>query len=273
MRAEVRLVDVDADAPDPGALRGVERAEAARAGDVELDLRALIDLVLRDRLALRLIDEVLRVADEHRDARVARLRAGLVAREEAVDRRDLDAADHADGLLAALLLHHEPGEAADEVGVLLRRVGQAFDVLDERLALGVRERRNVRRVVGDRELRVRELLRDRGLLVGEEEAGADDDVDALARERGEVRQVLTGRVRLERGRLQPRNVGLRVDQALELELVETLVVEATDVGHEPGRVAGLMGCRSSGPCARGGDRKHGQGCERRDRRRKTNLLH
>src|SRR5258708_39633281 len=195
VRAEVRLVDVDADAPDPGALRGVERAEAARAGDVELDLRALIDLVLCDRLALRLIDEVLRVADEHRDAWVARLRAGLVARKEAVDRRGLDAADHAEGLLAALLLHHEPGEAADEVGVLLRRVGQAFDVLDERLALGVRERRNVRRVVRDRELRVRELLRDRGLLVGEEEAGAHDDVNAPARERGEVRPGLTGRLR------------------------------------------------------------------------------
>src|SRR6266446_2997288 len=227
--AEVGLVDVDADAPDPRLLRSVQRAEAARPRDVELDLRALVDLVLRDRLALRLVDEVLRVALEHRDARVARLRAGLVAREEAVDRRDLDAADDADRLLAALLLHHQAGEAPDEVRVLLRRIGQALDVLDEGVALLVRERRDVGRVVGDRELRVRELLRDRRLLVGEKEARADDDVDALARQRREVRQVLTGRVRLERGRRQARNVRLRVVQALELQLVETLVVEATDV--------------------------------------------
>ena len=35
VRAEVRLVDVDADALDAGLLRRVERAEAARAGDCE----------------------------------------------------------------------------------------------------------------------------------------------------------------------------------------------------------------------------------------------
>src|SRR4051794_4672989 len=37
--AEVGLVDIDADAPDAGLLRRVQRAEPARAGDVELDLR------------------------------------------------------------------------------------------------------------------------------------------------------------------------------------------------------------------------------------------
>src|SRR5919202_3556241 len=49
--AEVGLVLVDADPPDPGFLRGVERAVAARTRDGEDDLRARLDLVLRDRLA------------------------------------------------------------------------------------------------------------------------------------------------------------------------------------------------------------------------------
>jgi len=52
---------------------------------------------------------------------------------------------------------------------------------------------------------VRELLRDGGLLVREQEPGADDDVVALARERREVRQVLTGRMRFERSRLEARD--------------------------------------------------------------------
>src|SRR5437763_3722228 len=135
-RMQVRLVDVDADPPDAGLVGRVERAEAARAGDVELDLRARVDLVLRDRLALRLVDEVLRVADQDLDAGIALRRARLVAGEERVDRRDLDAADDADRLRAALLLDHQAREAAHEVGVLLRRVRQALDVLDA----GLRER-------------------------------------------------------------------------------------------------------------------------------------
>src|SRR5437763_8869453 len=105
------LVDVHADAPDARVVCGAERAEAARARDVELDLRAGVDLVLRDRLALRLVDEVLRVADLDSDARIAGLRARLVAGEERIDRRDLDAADDTDVLRAALLLHHEAREA------------------------------------------------------------------------------------------------------------------------------------------------------------------
>ena len=49
---ERELVDVDADAPHAGLSGRVQDAEAAAAGDLELDLRALADLVLRDRLAL-----------------------------------------------------------------------------------------------------------------------------------------------------------------------------------------------------------------------------
>src|SRR5690242_12060227 len=175
---QVELVDVDADPPDPGVVRRVQGAEAARAGDVELDLRARVDLVLCDRLALRRVEEVLRVALQDLDARVALLRTRLVAGEEGIDRRDLDAADEPDDLVAARLLDHQACEAAGEVRVLLRRIRQAFDVLDARLLERVARTGDV--VVGDGELRVRELLRDGGLLVCKEEAGADDDVHALA---------------------------------------------------------------------------------------------
>src|SRR5437763_1576576 len=85
------------------------------------------------------------LAHEDLDRRVALLRPGLVAGEERVDRRDLDASDDADRLVAALDLRHRAGDAPDEVGVLLRRVGQALDVLDEGLALLVGERRDVSR--------------------------------------------------------------------------------------------------------------------------------
>ena len=54
------------------------------------------DLVQRDLLALVLVDEVLRVAVQRLDARLGLLRAVLVAGDERVDRRDLEAADRAD---------------------------------------------------------------------------------------------------------------------------------------------------------------------------------
>src|SRR5918994_4366129 len=62
--AQERLVGVDADAPDALLLRRVQRAEAAAAGNLEDDVGALGDLVERHLLALRLVDEVLRVAQE-----------------------------------------------------------------------------------------------------------------------------------------------------------------------------------------------------------------
>src|SRR5262249_17210837 len=45
VRAEVRLVDVDAVTPDPGLLGRRQRAEAARARNREHDLRTGLDLV------------------------------------------------------------------------------------------------------------------------------------------------------------------------------------------------------------------------------------
>src|SRR5215213_9454708 len=86
--AEVGLVDVDADAPAAAHLRGVEGAEAARACDAEDHLRACIDLVRGDVLALRLIDEVLRILNQYGRAFDAPLRSGLVAGRKDHHRRN-----------------------------------------------------------------------------------------------------------------------------------------------------------------------------------------
>ena len=61
MRTEVGLVAVDADAPYALVLGRREGAEAAAAGHLEDDLRALGDLVERELLARRLLDELLGV--------------------------------------------------------------------------------------------------------------------------------------------------------------------------------------------------------------------
>src|SRR3954469_12113232 len=57
VRAEVALVGIDADAPDLVLLRRGERAEPAAAGDLEHDVRSLVDLIERGLFALRLIAE------------------------------------------------------------------------------------------------------------------------------------------------------------------------------------------------------------------------
>src|SRR5689334_20356206 len=59
VRAEERLIGVDADPPHTLLLRRVERTEPAAARDLEDHAGALLDLVERDLLALRLVREVL----------------------------------------------------------------------------------------------------------------------------------------------------------------------------------------------------------------------
>ena len=59
LRAEVRLVGVDADPPHVLLLRSVEHAEAAAARHLEDDVRAGCDLAERGLLALGLVDPVL----------------------------------------------------------------------------------------------------------------------------------------------------------------------------------------------------------------------
>ena len=62
-----RLVGIDADRIDALLHGGVERAQAAEAGDLEHDVGALRDVVERDLLAQRLVDEVVRVVVQQRD--------------------------------------------------------------------------------------------------------------------------------------------------------------------------------------------------------------
>src|SRR6476659_6556299 len=127
LRAEVGLVGVDADALDALLLGGVEDAEAALAGDLEDDLRAARDLVERDLLALRLVDEVLGVAVQRLDRRVRRLGARLVAGDVVVDRRDLLAADARDRR-DVVVLGVQAGEVTRQVAGLLLLEQQALDV-------------------------------------------------------------------------------------------------------------------------------------------------
>ena len=87
---------------------------------------------VRNGLALVGRDEVLRVLHEDLRPRDGLLRAELVSRDADVDRRDLEAADGADGG-RAVLLRHLRRENADETAGLVRRVGQALDVLEEAL--------------------------------------------------------------------------------------------------------------------------------------------
>src|SRR5215204_3090896 len=223
--AETRLVAIDADPPLVALLRRVERAEAAPAGHLEDDLRALRDLVERDLLALVLRDEVLRVADQDLGRGDALPRPGPISSDEDVHRRQLDPTDRADHLLAALLLGHERSETADHVAVLVRREGQALDV-------GIlRERRRVHRVVDDREARVRIPLR-RGVdRLRQKEPDTDRQVESFPGQGPEVRDVVARLTRLDGATGDPELV-LPALEPLQGGLVEGPVVEAADVADE-----------------------------------------
>src|SRR5439155_14948053 len=142
-----------------------------------------------------------------------------------VDRRDLDAADGADDLLTVdrVQLRPQPGRVPDEVPGLLLLEEQTLDVL--RLVL---ERRDVD--VDDRELRVRELRRHGIHRVSHQEADADRDPGTRADARRQVRDVVGRRLRLNDTTL---DAGLLRGQEADVgEVVERLVVQAADVGHE-----------------------------------------
>ena len=142
---------------------GGQRAEPTPAGHLEEHEGSLRDLVLGDRLAEVRLDEVVGVAHQHLDVLVVELGAELVAGDPDVDRRDVQPADSADDLLAAAPLRHLRGQVADEAARLVCRIVQPHDVgvvvLEDATGdalLGSA----LRAVVGDRELRVRELVGD-----------------------------------------------------------------------------------------------------------------
>src|SRR4029453_6523848 len=91
------VAGADADAPDVLLLGGAQPAETARTSGLELDARALADVVERGLLALRLVGEgrVVRVIEQHLDLLVRLVHARPVAGEEAHDRRHLVGADAA----------------------------------------------------------------------------------------------------------------------------------------------------------------------------------
>ena len=218
VRPEEGLIRVDADPPHVLLLRGVERAETAPARNLEHDAGAARDLGERQLLALREIHPVVRVAPHDLDARDGLLGTGDVARDVAIDRRLFEAADGADHIAARAFLGKR-AEVADQVADLLLPEDQPFDVLRLAFQVGVRH-------VDDRKLRVRELLRDRGDRISLRETDPDDEVVALAGERGHVRHVVGRRGRLHDAPLDAEHT-LRLLQAVVGELVEPVVVELT----------------------------------------------
>ena len=130
VRAEERLVLVDSDAPEACVLRRAERAETATARDREDHVRVRLDLVVGDVLTEVLLHEVVRVAAEDCRTGDALLRAGLIAGEEDVHRRDLNPHDGADDRLRLVVLRDERSHATDEVAALIGRIRQALDVVN-----------------------------------------------------------------------------------------------------------------------------------------------
>ena len=120
MSAEERLVGVDADTPHARILGGAQRSQAAQTRDVEHGARPAGDLTPCDGLALVRVEEVVRIPGEDADARVGAPRARPKADDEVVHRRDVDAPDGADDILAGSPLLEPSGKPAREIRRLKR---------------------------------------------------------------------------------------------------------------------------------------------------------
>src|SRR5256886_11661868 len=236
LRAEVQLVGVDADPPEPLRLGLVESTESAAAGDGEDDLRLLADLVERDLLALRLVAEgrIVCIAEDDRRLRVRLLHSGSVAAEVADDRRHRVRADRTGDVRTGLLLEAEARHVADEVARLL---------LLELDPANVRRLRRKIRVVVDvdpGELHVRELRSDLVQRIAHEEARPEDELVPGLRGRLQVRKAFGRRPGVV-------DTGLESELRLHLQtsrvggLVEAVVVETADVGDDGHLVGHLRG--------------------------------
>ena len=205
-------------------LSRVERAEAAAAGHLEDDLRAPRDLVERDLLALRLVDEVLRVPVKRLDLGIGLLGARLEAGDIVVHRRDLLAADGGDHLGVVVLRPQRRRGSRPDSPPSCSLNSRPLDVLGLVLQGGSRE-------VDDREVGVRHLGRDGVRRVRHEEADRDDQVELLLSERRQVRDVVTLLLRDEHPLLDPQLVGRALDAGVG-QLVERAVVDPADVGDD-----------------------------------------
>ena len=230
----LEAVGVDPDAEVAGSLGSLEGTEATAAGDGEDDVRALLDLLLGDGLALRRVTEVAReravlaVPAEELDRVAVVVVPGVHAGEEAVheDRhgRDLQTTHGAEHLG----LGRAGRQVAGEVAGLVGGERELLEVLGEldRVALLIEVR-----VVDDREVGVRVGLRRVQGVRREEEADRGDLVAALGDQGGEVVGVVGVGLRLDLRGLDTVGGGRGVE-ALQRQLVEGVVVEPAGVGDD-----------------------------------------
>ena len=222
-RREVALVGVDADHLGLRRHTRGDHAQPASAGDLEHDLRARVDLVERKLLARGLIREVLRVRVEQLGGRVRRLDPGLVAADVVGHRWDALTADRGRGRVA-VFLQVEPGEVTGRVAGLLLGEVDSLDVLG-------RVRSGAAGVVDDRKVHIRVLRRNRLDCVSHQEPDRDHELVARRREPSEVRDVVGAGGRLEHRALDS-ELRLGLEQALVGQMVEAVIVEPADVGHQ-----------------------------------------
>src|SRR6266508_782394 len=127
--AQMGLVYIDSNPPDPTLACRLQRPEAASAGDLEDDSRSLRDLAQGDRPTFRGVEEAVGIAVQRRDARIGSSRACLVAGDEPLDSRHPLAADRADHLLPGRERQHERSQVAGQITGLLFAEHDAQDVL------------------------------------------------------------------------------------------------------------------------------------------------
>src|SRR5262249_14999372 len=145
------------------------------------------NLIQSQRLAFRLVDEVLGIGVHRGDPRIRLPGPGLIAGDEAVDGGLALACHRADDVLPRPALRLEPGQVAGEITDLLLAKEETEDVLGLAGEILVRD-------VYDCEARLRETLRDRAHGADLGVADSDDQVVAAARERGKVRDVVGRRL-------------------------------------------------------------------------------
>ena len=169
------MVDIDSDPPDSTLACRLQRPEAAGAGDLEHDSRALRDLAQGDRPPFHGVYEVVGIAVQRRDARIGSLRSCLVPGDPPLDRRHPLAADRADHLLPGSERQYERSQVTGQIPALLLAERQAQDV-----------RRAMRQLivggVDDREPRFGKPGRDPVDRGGRKDTNSDDEVVLLSRE-------------------------------------------------------------------------------------------
>jgi hypothetical protein len=208
---------------------------------------ALGDLVERDLLALRLVDEVLRVGVQELDARIGVLDGLTETGDPVVHRRDADAAHRGHGLGLGHHRRHDSGE----ISGLLRGELQPEHVWQgaDSLALAAAFGRVAVELVDAGEVDVGRLLCHLGHGRLDQEADCDDQVVPVIHRRRQVRQVIIRRLRHVDA---ARDAELRLCpfEAVDRKLVEAAVIQAAGIGDHANRDR-LGSCRSRcGPGSR-----------------------